>query len=329
MSVSKTVDIGKLHLSEPVFLAPLAGYTDSPFRRIVRKFSSGLVFTEMISSMGIFYEDAKTLELLKFEEIEHPIAGQIFGSDPDKLAFAAKVVEDNGFDAVDINMGCPTPKILKSNSGGALLRDLSQVAAILNSVRRAVDVPLTIKVRKGFRKGENILSEVINIAESEGVDAITIHGITVEEGFERDAEDWESIRDVKVIATIPVIGNGGIKTESDAKKMFDLTNVDALMIGRAALSKPWFMKSCENFMADGSTFSLSINEKLNIIIEHIEMEIEEKGEQVGVKEMRKFIQGYAYGMKGATHFRNKLNEALTREELLALVRGFFVDKEEL
>jgi tRNA-dihydrouridine synthase B len=323
------IQIGNLSIDPPIVLAPLAGFTDSAFRRTVRQFSAGLVYTEMISAMGIFYGDKKTLGLLNYKESEHAIAGQIFGSDPEKLAYASQVIQDKGFDVIDINFGCPTPKILKSNSGGALLKNFPLFRNILKSVRKAVKIPLTIKVRKGFRESENVLKELISIAEDEGVNAITIHGITVEEGFNKNAEDWESICRAKQIARIPIIGNGGVQTEEDVKTMFDFTGVDGVMVGRSVLSRPWFIKSCQNYIERGTTFSLSINEKLNIIIRQIEMEIEEKGEQIGVKEMRKFVQGYAYGMKGATRFRDKLNYTETSDELIALIRGFFVAKEEI
>jgi tRNA-dihydrouridine synthase B len=329
MSALAELKIGTLSIYPPIVLAPLAGFTDSPFRRIVKEFAAGLVYTEMISSVGLFFKDEKTLCLTKYNAAERPICAQIFGSEADKLSYAAAFLQDKGFDAVDINMGCPTPKILKSNSGGTLLKDLNLVKQILKRVRKVLNIPLTIKARKGFFKGENILRELIEIAQGEGVDAVAIHGIAVEEGFLKSSENWESIRKAKEISKIPIIGNGGIQSEEDVKKMFESTGVDGVMVGRSVLIKPWFIKSSKNFIEIGSIFSLSINEKLNIIIKHIKLEVEEKGELKGVKEMRKFIHGYVYGMRGAMQFRNKLNSIESSEELIALVEGFFGAKEEI
>ncbi len=327
MNELKSLKLGKLEIFPPILLAPLAGFTDSPFRRIVREFGAGLMSTEMISSVGIYYKDQKTISLANFDKSEHPIAAQIFGSFPDKLAYAASFLESKGFDVIDINIGCPTLKIIKSGSGGALLKDLDLIKEILTSVRKAIKIPLTIKARKGFKKDENILKELINMAEGEGVDAVTIHGITVEEGFLKSAEDWSSIKEVKKVSSIPIIANGGIEKEQDVKSLFETTFADGVMVGRSAINRPWFIKSSENYIQNGVGISLSLNEKLNIILRHIDLEVKEKGDYIGIREMRKFMQAYVTGMRGATHFRSKLNTVQSKDELIALLMGFFAIKE--
>ncbi len=329
MQYTKRLKIGEIEVENPVFLSPLAGFTDSAFRTVVREIGAGIVYTEMVSSMGLFYGDKKTEELLKFREKEHPIGAQIFGNDPEKLTFAAKIVEEKGFDLVDINMGCPTPKIVKSGSGAALLKNPVLIGKILHSVRKAVRIPVTIKIRKGFSKNDNVVKEVGKIAESEGVNAIAIHGITAEEFFDRKREDWESIRELKESVKIPVIGNGGILVEEDVKEMFEKTSADYVMVGRAALGKPEFLKSAFLFISYGKKFRLSLKEKLYIIVRHINLEVEDKGEWRGIREMRKVVAHYIKGMKGAAHFRNMLNSINNKEDMIALVKEVFSQYEEV
>ena len=315
--------IGNIEVSPNILLAPLAGFTDSAYRRIVKEFSAGIVYTEMISSMGIFYKDKKTLELMRFYEEERPIAAQIFGSIPDKLAYAASVMENAGFDIVDINMGCPTPKIVKSGAGAALLKDLSLVKDIIKAVRKAIEIPLTIKIRKGFSKKDNVVKELGKIAEGEGVDAIALHGITAEEFFKSDAEDWSSIRTLKETVEIPVIGNGGIKTEEDVLRMFKETGVDYVMVGRATMGMPYFIKSAFLYITTGKKYTLGLKEKLYIIVRHIKYEVQDKGEERGIREMRKIVSHYVKGMKNAARFRERLNSVVTEKEMIRLVEEIF------
>lgn len=329
MKSLRAFKIGEVEVTPPILLAPLAGYTDSPFRRIVKEFGCGLVYTEMISSEGILYKDKKSLELLKYNEEERPIAAQIFGSNETHLEYSAKYLEDYGFDIIDINAGCPTPKIVKGNSGAALLSDLKLLKKIVSRITNAVKIPVTLKVRKGFRKGENVLKEVLKISEGEGISALTIHGITAEEGFRKDCEDWDSIGEISSIAKIPIVGNGGIEKEEDAVKLLNITGVKGIMIGRAAIRKPWFIKSCVNFYEKNSPFNILINDKLNIILRHIRMEIEEKGEERAIVEMRKFLAQYVSGMRNASYIRYKINRINKLNELESLLKAFFVCEEEL
>ncbi|NCO27891.1 MAG: tRNA dihydrouridine synthase DusB [Caldiserica bacterium CG02_land_8_20_14_3_00_36_38] len=327
MNMLRSFKIGNVQIDPPIVLAPIAGFTDSPFRILVKNFTAGLVYTEMISSMGVFFKDAKTFELIKFKENEKPVSAQIFGNDPDKLAYAASYLEEKGFDIIDINMGCPANKIVSSGAGSALLKNPGLVKKIVQAVRTAVKIPLTVKLRKGFSSGENVLFELSHIIESEGADAIIIHGITVEDGFKKDKEDWESIRQVKETVSVPVIGNGGIIKETDVKNMFEITGVDGVMAGRACIGEPWFIKSAIQFIDTGIPLSLLLSEKLNIIVKLVEMEIDEKGEENAIKEMRKFIQSFTFGMRGVAALRDKVNKVGKKDELMGLLRAFFEVKE--
>ncbi len=320
----KAFDIGGVNIAPPLVLAPLAGFTDSPFRRIVKGFCAGLVYTEMVSVAGLYYKDSKSLELLNFCTEERPIAAQLFGSDPYQFSFAARIVEEKGFDIIDINAGCPTPKIVRNGAGAALLNNLDILRKILASIRRVTSIPITLKVRKGFYREENVLKEVLKIAEQEGMNAIVIHGITAEEGFRKELEDWNSIAEIVSLARIPVIGNGGIRGEKDVFDFFEKTGASGVMVGREVVKKPWFFKSCIDFAEKNSHFSVSINEKMNIIVKHARMEIEEKGEERAVIEMRKHLMEYVSGMKNASDIKIKINNLRKFDELESLMQAFFV-----
>jgi len=327
MNMLRSFKVGNILIDPPVVLAPMAGFTDSPFRGFVKDFAAGLVYTEMISSMGIFFRDKKTFELIKFKEQEKPISAQVFGNSPDKLAYAAAFLEEKGFDIIDINMGCPARKIVENGAGSALLKNPGLAGQIVGAVKKAVTIPVTVKLRKGFSSGENVLLELSHIVEEEGADAITIHGITFEDGFKKEKEDWESIRKAKEILKIPVIGNGGITKEVDVENMFETTRVQGVMVGRACIGEPWFIKSAVQYIEKGFPLSLLLSEKLNIIIRLIEMEIGEKGEETAIKEMRKFIHSFTFGMRGAAVLRDKVNKINDKSELIGLLQAFFEVKE--
>lgn len=327
MSMLKGFNIGNIRIDPPIVLAPMAGFTDSPFRSLVKEFAAGLVYTEMISSMGIFYKDLKTIALSNFKEVERPISAQIFGNDPDKLAYASSFLEQKGFDCIDINMGCPAPKIVNSGSGASLIRHPDLVKKIAKMVRNSVKIPITVKLRKGFHPGENFMPYLVNILEGEGIDAISVHGIAVDEGFKKEKEDWESIRLLQKSFRMPIIANGGIVNESDVKKIFKATEASGVMIGRACIRRPWFIKSALQYIEMGTPLMLSLSEKLNIIIRLIEMEVNEKGENIGIKEMRKFVHYFTFGMKNATTLRNKVNIIDKKDELIGLLKAFFEAKE--
>lgn len=314
----KKINIGNVELDNNVFLAPLAGITDRPFRMICREYGPGLVCTEMISSKGLFYGDKKTDLLLNMKNEERPISVQIFGSDVEAMKYAAGYVSKFA-DIIDINMGCPAPKVVKNGDGSKLLLNLPLVEEIVTKVVNASSVPVTVKIRKGWDDNNIVAVEAAKIIEKAGASAITVHGRTRAE-FYSGVADWNIIKEVKKSVNIPVIGNGDIKSKDDAINMFEITGVDGIMIGRASLGNPWIFGEVINGV---SCNSISNREKLNIILKHIDLEVEEKGELVAVKEMRKHISWYIKNFKDASKFRDMVNKIDNRSELEECIRNFF------
>lgn len=313
--------IGNVELENNVLLAPMAGVTDLSFRKICKKYGNpGLVCTEMISSKGLFYNDKKTEQFLELNQEKRPIAIQIFGSDPQIMGKAAKIVEQHG-DIIDINFGCPAPKVVKNGDGSKLLLNLELLKEIAIEVVKKSKVPVTAKIRKGW--DNNIVAvEASKILEEAGISAITIHGRTREEYYSGKA-DWEIIKKVKESVNIPVIGNGDIKSKEDAKKMFQETNVDAIMVGRAAIGNPWIFEEIINYLSEKEQREISPKEKLATMIEHINLEIEEKGEIIAIKEMRKHLAYYIKNMKDASKIREKINKIETKIELVDYLNEYF------
>jgi len=314
--------IGNIELKNNLILAPMAGVTDLPFRLIVEKFNPGLVCTEMVSSKALFYGDQKTKQLLKTNGEKRPISMQIFGSDAESMAFAAKYVSEIA-DIVDINMGCPAPKVVKNGDGSKLLLDLNKVEEIIKAVVANSKVPVTLKFRKGWDDEHIVACEVAKIAEKNGISAITIHGRTRDQ-FYSGKSDWDIIKKVKESVNIPVIGNGDIIDEESAKDMLEYTGVDGIMIGRGAMGNPWIFEQIQHYLQTGEKLPKPTNqEKYEILKEHIELDIREKGEGIALNEMRKHIAWYTKNMKDASTFRNEINHINNKDELMKKIEEYF------
>lgn len=318
----KPLKIGNVELENNILLAPMAGITDLPFRKICKKFNPGLVCTEMVSSKAIYYEDLKTRLLLKTDGEKRPISMQIFGSDPKTMGYAAKEISKIA-DIVDINMGCPAPKVVKNGDGSKLLLDLPKAKDIIEAVVANSEVPVTVKFRKGWDEKNIVACNLAQIAQDAGASAITIHGRTRED-FYGNIVDLEIIKQVKEAVKIPVIGNGDIKDEESALKMFEYTGVDGIMIGRASMGNPWVFRNIIHFLETGEKLAMPTNEeKLKIIKEHIDLSVETKGENIAIKELRKHMTCYIKNIKDATKMREYINRIETRNELIDKLEEMF------
>lgn len=317
----KKIKIGNVELDNNLILAPMAGVTNLPFRIICEKFEPGMVCTEMASSKAIFYNDQKTRRLLNTEGEKRPISFQIFGSDEETMGYTAKYMSKIA-DIIDINMGCPAPKVVKNGDGSKLLLDLEKAKRIMKVVVENSSVPVTVKIRKGWDKENIVAVRVAKIAEEVGISAITIHGRTRSEFYTGKA-DWDIIKKVKDSVKIPVIGNGDIVDEETAYQMFEKTGVDGIMIGRGSFGNPWIFRNIKHFLITGEKLPSPTNsERLNIIKEHIDLAVEEKGE-IAIKELRKHIAWYTKNLKNSSEFRNSINMIETKEQLIKTLNEYF------
>lgn len=321
MSYIKKIKIGNVELENNLILAPMAGVTNKPFRMICEKFGTGMVCTEMASSKAIFHNDQKTKRLFNTDGEKRPISYQIFGSDEETMGYAAKYVSEFA-DIIDINMGCPAPKVVKNGDGSRLLLDLDLARKVMLSVVKNSSVPVTLKIRKGWDKENIVAEEIAKIAEEVGISAITIHGRTRTEFYTGKA-DWDIIKKVKQSVKIPVIGNGDIIDEETAFKMLEETNVDGIMIGRGACGNPWIFRKILYFLETGNKLPDPSNEeKLEIIKEHINLAVEEKGE-IAIKELRKHIAWYTKNLKNSSEFRSSINVIESKDELINKLEEYF------
>ncbi|MBN2569324.1 MAG: tRNA dihydrouridine synthase DusB [Deltaproteobacteria bacterium] len=316
------MNIGKLQLQNNLFMAPMSGITDLGFRTIAREFGASLCFTEMISAAGLVKETVKSYRYLQSVPSDRPLGIQIFGSDSDILAEGAKIAEEAKADLIDINMGCPARKVLKNGAGGSLMRNPSRVAEIVKKVRRAVDIPLTIKIRSGWSEDEVTAVEIAHIAEDCGANALILHPRTVRQGFSGQA-DWNLIGTVKKRLRIPVIGSGDIRVADDGLRMIALTGCDAVMVGRGALGNPWIFKTMVNMFKNGrGTKAPSLRERQKIIENHLEMTIGIYGESLGIKNFRKHLAWYTKGLRGSSQFRQAAFHITVKDSLIESVHRY-------
>ena len=314
--------IGNLELENNVFLAPMAGVTDLPFRILCKEMGCGLVYSEMVSAKGILYDNKNTTELLEIDPKERPVAVQLFGSDPEILGAMAKKIEQYPIDIIDVNMGCPAPKIVKNGEGSCLMKTPELVGKIVKSLVESQSKPVTIKFRKGFDDDHVNAVEIAKIAEANGASAVAVHGRTREQYYSGKA-DWDIIKQVKAAVNIPVIGNGDVFTPQDAKNLLEHTGCDAIMVGRGAQGNPWIFKRILHYLQTGELLpEPTAEERVEKALRHAQMLIDYKGEYIGVREMRKHMAWYMKGMPGAAELRGKLNYAENRAELEALLRGY-------
>lgn len=311
--------LGHYELGVPVFLAPLAGVTDKAFRETVRAVGGEYVWTEMISDKALNYQNSRTLKMLDLTGEAEPRIVQLFGTDPETMARAAQLAVTSSANVIDINMGCPAPKIVKNGEGSALLKDLPRAQAIASAVVQAVNVPVSVKIRLGWNEREIVALELAKGLEAVGVQMLTVHGRTREQFYSGNA-DWEWIRRVKEAVNIPVIGNGDVSKPEDASRLIEQTNCDGVMIGRGALGNPWLIPRIQTFLKKGIVLpEPSIEERITVALQHFDRVLRYKGERIGLNEMRKHAVWYIKGIKKAAQVRDEIMQTKSSDEMRAVL----------
>jgi nifR3 family TIM-barrel protein len=321
--------IGDIELKNQVVLAPMAGVCNSAFRLTVKEFGAGLVCAEMVSDKGIILKNEKTMNMLYIDEREKPLSLQIFGGEKDTLVQAAKFVDDNtNADIIDINMGCPVPKITKCDAGAKWLLDPNKIYEMVSAVTDVVKKPVTVKMRMGWDEDHVYAVKNAQAVERAGGKAVSLHGRTRVQMYEGKA-NWDIIREVKQSIGIPLIGNGDVQTPQDAKRMLEETGCDGVMIGRAALGNPWMIYRTVKYLETGELMGEpSVREKMDVCTLHLDRLIALKGEYVAIREMRKHVAWYLKGIKGNAKVRNAVNECNTRADIVTILTALVVEAEE-
>lgn len=319
--------IGNVEIKNRIVFAPMAGVSNISFRTIIKEMGAGLIYSEMVSSMGIVYGSSKTIDLINFNEDERPISIQIFGNDVDSFVKAARYIEENYHpDIIDINMGCPVPKVaIKSQAGSALLKNPDKIKEIVSAVVKAVSVPVTVKIRSGWDANSVNAVEVAKVIEEAGASAITVHGRTRAQGYSGNA-DWNIIKQVKEMVSIPVIGNGDVTSAEKAKEMLDFTGCDAVMIGRGVLGNPWLINECVSYLESGIIpLKPSAREKIEMLKRHYQLLVDSTSEKQAILEIRTHALWYIKGMPKSAYIKNEICKTKNSEDLFKILNDYLGD----